>query len=183
MRFLLFFSLFFICVIFCSFIFFQEDNLAKYHLAQKKIPTIAKKIAKINGLRLLAPNQLWLVDEQANWSGWLLDLVDRRQLTAEQAKELTVRIANQLFNELKKDRIFHDALRELVKNDPNELQDTELNANRIGLKIAFWDENMNRYPKPYISQVRVARGIISYYVARPDQSLEFLSSEPLILTP
>ena len=43
---------------------------------------------------------------------------------------------------------------------------------RLGLKIAFWDENVNRYPEPYLSQIKVINGIIYYYQVNPkDQSL------------
>lgn len=41
------------------------------------------------------------------------------------------------------------------------------NPNRLGLKIDFWDKNMNRPQKPYIAQITFSHGMFSYYQADP----------------
>jgi hypothetical protein len=45
--------------------------------------------------------------------------------------------------------------------------------NRIGLRIGFWDANIDRPMPPHLAQIKVVEGKILYYQANPkDQSLQ-----------
>ena len=48
-----------------------------------------------------------------------------------------------------------------------------LSPELIGFKINFWDEKVNRFKPPYISQIRLADGQFYYHFANPEtQALE-----------
>jgi hypothetical protein len=89
-----------------------------------------------------------------------------------------------LFEQMESDSKFQYYLRESIKVESKysveAKYDMTLSPEKLGIKLSFWDQNMDRYPAPYISQVRVADGMVYYYSANPsDQSLQLVTSEPL----
>lgn len=147
---------------------------------------IAQRNAARHRMQFLIHGTLKMVDDKSHWSGWAGSILGRQQLTKKEAKLECCALYEEILSEMQKTPIFQLWLREAVTRDIHEKPVNEANPvdeDRFALKIAFWDQNMDRYPQPYISQVRIARGMISYYVAKPDQSLELLQTEPLTAIP
>lgn len=64
------------------------------------------------------------------------------------------------------------------KNCQNSYIQDEPQVHKISLKIAFWDENVERPHKPYLAEILFSKGIFYYYYANPKtQKLKLVSQE------
>lgn len=107
---------------------------------------------------------------------WALSLVSHEKLTLDKArvKILTV----------------FDDYKALTLGNPEFVQagliyaeqgsDLPINENKIGIRLAFWDENVDRPWPPYVAQVRVGEGIIKYYYVADET--QRLNEDPYIET-
>jgi hypothetical protein len=96
-------------------------------------------------------------------------LVDHRSLTLEQARPIVVAMIRDLLHE-----VYHNpAYAAYLKKNGQEIAwyDPVLSPKRFGIKIAFWDKDVNRPSPPYLSQIKISEGLIHYFYANPDQSL------------
>jgi len=92
-------------------------------------------------------------------------------VTIDQSRKLAKNIMNDFWRFASTDKEIYKDMQVYCKILKN--YDPILTPNRLGMKLSFWDKNMNRLPAPYISQVIVSDGFIYFYTADPkDQSLQ-----------
>lgn len=106
---------------------------------------------------------------------WAINLVDHKKLTLDEARIEILAI--------------YDDYKRLTANNPEFLSEYQIytdamgdplfHEGKIGIKLAFWDENVDRPWPPYVAQIRVSEGTIKYFfVADETQKL----GEPYIET-
>lgn len=139
------------------------DNMAEANFFR----VFAKNLAKKYQMEYLNVGVGYIVDSRV--VAFDTSLVDHRALTLEQARPIVV-------------AMLHDAIREFYQN-PNyaayfkkrheqlKWYSPEVSPKRFGMKIAFWNKDVNRPPPPYLSQIKISEGLIHYFYAQPDQSL------------
>jgi hypothetical protein len=49
---------------------------------------------------------------------------------------------------------------------------------QFAFRISFWDENIDRQPQPYIAEIRLLDGGLSYFTANENQQLVLTFEEP-----
>lgn len=102
---------------------------------------------------------------------WDLSIMCNYQWTVDQARPYVIAIIQEFYHKACTDPIMQREIYECIKRDiiPNE----PFTMAHVGLKLAFWDKDVNRPPQPYVSRIIVAEGEIRYYMANPkDQSLQ-----------
>lgn len=102
---------------------------------------------------------------------WDLSLMSHHPMTIEQARPVIVSMMNEFWQKATQDPYMQREIYEL--RTQKILPDLVLTPESLGLKIAFWDKDVNRPLPPYLGRIIVAEGKIRYYMANPrDQSLE-----------
>lgn len=100
---------------------------------------------------------------------WDVSLVDHRSLTIEQARPIIFAMIQDMLRETNSKPIYKAYLKDVAKS--LRWYDPVLSPKRFGIKLAFWDKDVNRPRPPYLSQIKVSEGLIYYFYANPDQSL------------
>lgn len=96
-------------------------------------------------------------------------LVDHRSLTLEQARPIVVAMIHETLHEFYHNPAYAAYLKKTAQTI--SWYDPKVSPKRFGIKIAFWDKDVNRPPPPYLSQIKISEGLIHYFYANPDQSL------------
>lgn len=172
-------SYFVSCILFLSLnaLHASLDNI-DVHAADNNVEAFGKKIAKKFDLKYLNNGVGTIVDSKK--VAWDISLMTNRQWTIDQARPVVTAIMAEFWNFTSQDKDI--SLHMHALGGEYKWYDPILTPNRLGLKIAFWDQNVNRPKFPYVSQVIVSEGTISYYFADPkDQSLQPPVTEPLQL--
>lgn len=100
-----------------------------------------------------------------------LSLMCNYQWTIQQARPYVVAMMQEFWQKASCDSNMYREAHEL--NKYGVLPGGSYTIASLGLKIAFWDKDVNRPPQPYVSRIIVAEGEIRYYMANPkDQSLQ-----------
>ncbi len=107
---------------------------------------------------------------------WAINLVDHKQLTLDEARVEILSV--------------FDNYKQLTVDNPNFMKtyqvytetngDPLFNETKIGIKLAFWDENVDRPRPPYVAQIRVAKGEIKYFFVADET--QRLGDDPVIET-
>jgi hypothetical protein len=134
----------------------------------KSLANFGEQLAKKNGMKCLKTHVGSIVDSKI--VAWDISLLSDQQLTIEQARPMVVAMIKDFWKKVNDDPSFDNGLKELHKT--MSWYSPELTPKRLGIRIAFWDKDVNRPLPPYISQIKVLEGRIEYYQANPkDQSL------------
>ncbi len=59
----------------------------------------------------------------------------------------------------------------------NSKWDTDINSSKLGFKIGFWNENVDRPLAPYLAHILVADRTVKYYYA--DSNTQALQEPPI----
>lgn len=156
------------CIFACWMLFGATLQASVDVKGMRKLESFGRQQAKKYQMRYLNKGVGTIVDSPT--VAWDISLVGPQKLTLEQARTLIVCMLDEFLTLVTKDPLFD----EYLKNEKKLLSwyDPVLSPKRIGIKLAFWDENVDRYPSPYISQIKAMEGKVFYYQANPkDQSL------------
>lgn len=96
---------------------------------------------------------------------WSVHWVSDDSLNLEQAKQLASSIYDAFWKEVSTNPAFEAELQLRAQELPKIGK--KIIPEMIGFKINFWDKNVNRYKPPYIAQIKLSDGILSYYFADP----------------
>lgn len=142
--------------------------------AKKVVNDIGHAFAKKYQMHLLTVGTGSLID--APKTKWVISLVSEQQMTIEQARPLIKEMINTFWDKVQKDQVFSNYLK--LESSKYYYIDPTLSQKDIGIKIAFWDVNVNRPLHPYLSQIRVVGGdkVYFHYADPKDQSLQ----EPIV---
>jgi hypothetical protein len=125
---------------------------------------IGNKLAEKYNIQFLLEGSRDLVDSQRteifSWS-----FVDDKKSTLEEARPIILNIINDIYASMNEKLIYSKYLDALKKTWPSI--DTRILIENVGIKLAFWDENVNRPKNPYLAQIKVSDGKIRYYYADP----------------
>jgi hypothetical protein len=134
-----------------------------------QLALFGNKLAKKHGLIYLNKGVGSVVDSKN--VAWDLSLMGYQQITLEQARSFVVPIIEDFWHQVTTNPIFVAYLKNA--HSIMDWYDPRLTPKRIGIKIALWDANIDRYPAPYISQIKICDGLVHYYQAdSKDQSLQ-----------
>jgi hypothetical protein len=141
----------------------------------KALFLLSKKICAENNLNLTAfANVCGYTNsstpfEAAFWGNHTLSLTDARKLTA----QLSFRILQFV-------RTNTEALKRLQvwkEDHPSTSIADVATPENIALRLSFWDDNIDRQPEPYIAEVRLRDGKVTYYTADEKQFLKQIFEE------
>ena len=109
----------------------------------------------------------------AMWGSQRLNLEEARALSARCCKALLeFARTNQVYKEYIK-RSSTDKYAKYAKY-PSATPIPE----QFAFRISFWDENIDRQPQPYIAEIRLLDGTLSYFTANENQQLVLTFEEP-----
>ena len=120
----------------------------------KSWDVVARKLARQFGQRYLSSGTGLLVGGGL----WDYSVVDHRQMTLPEGRKLVAEMLQTTLNQTLKDPIYQEYLR-----SQNMPYDSEILTSKFGIKIAFWNENVDRPLFPYLAQIRAAEGKVYFY--------------------
>jgi len=132
--------------------------------AFRNLEKFGQQLAKKNQLVYLNRGLGILVDNRD--VALAISLMGRQKLTIEETRPLIVGMVQEFINLMKSDPTFEAYMQETHKH--TSWYDPVMSPKRIGIKVSFWDANVDRYPPPYVSQVKVKEGKIFYYQTKSD---------------
>jgi len=107
---------------------------------------------------------------------WVLNFTSCQALTIEQARPLIADLSYQLLYKAHHDKLFAKYCQ--LSAGPHRSPDVE--DKLLGIRLAFWDQNINRPLYPYLAQIRLADSKVYYYYADPQtQALQEAKVESL----
>lgn len=152
---------------------FLWNNTSEVDAASNNVAAFGKKVAKKNQMKFLNDGVGTIVSSSVAWdkkAAWDISIMADRAWTIDQARPVVVNIMQEFWDAVSQDPVVLKHMQEVHGNHPG--YDPVLTPDRLGLKLAFWDKDVNRPRAPYISQIIVSDGFIKYYTADPkDQSL------------
>lgn len=105
-------------------------------------------------------------------------VTSNRKVTLEIGKALAIDFLNAYFLELRTNQDVLSWYKELTEWHPKRYNGN-LGLKNIRIRIAFWDENVERPKAPYLSEIDFAYGKFHYYEADPEtQALKLVLEEP-----
>ncbi|KAF3362547.1 hypothetical protein PHSC3_000785 [Chlamydiales bacterium STE3] len=133
--------------------------------ARKCFTTYSKEIANRNGWILLHPAGVHSIvnDRLVVWASKYM--VKPRPMTKEQFEPIVLEAYKYLFTKVKNEPFFDEYL-QCWANDYHTSK-RELTSDLVGIRIDFWDGNVDRYTYPNLAQVIVKGGKVYYYYADP----------------
>lgn len=136
---------------------------------ERMIDDFGKKLAQKNEMKFLRSGVGAIVN--SNLTAWDLSLTSNKNWTIEQARPIIVSMIKEFLNLVLDNPDIENYIKKISSNRPSF--NSELSPRRIGFKLAFWDENVDRPLPPYLAQIKVMEGKIFYFYANPkDQSLQ-----------
>lgn len=147
----------------------NEDQVKVAKQSKSTVEDLAKQLEKKYQMRLINTGRSFFSNPYDKL--WGFALMDSRKLTIEQARPIMVNMAQSFLQLLNQNKCFKIYLR----NDKPKRMDPDKDPlyPLIAIKVAFWDQDVNRPPQPYVADMRFEDGKITYYVANPkDQSLQ-----------
>lgn len=136
----------------------------------------AEKLGSPYGLKVLLSGTGETIAKSKHRGLWAIHFVSQQTLTIEEARPMATYMAEELINFIYTNPSFTDYFAQL-RYPPNDKKKPALTD--MGFRIAFWDENVNRPQRPYVAEIYLADGVLSYFYANPDtQALENPVVEP-----
>lgn len=133
------------------------------------LESYGRQLAKQYGMDYISRGVGNIVDSMEVY--WDLNLFSQQRLTIEQSRHIVVAFMTDFWNKLSRDEAILDDIQYNIRE--KLLPHQQMIPSALGLRLSFWDENVDRYPSPYVSRVVVAEGKVRYYMADPkDQSLQ-----------
>lgn len=151
---------FFFLTVCCSYVAPEvlEDRKARKHLDE-----FGEAWAKQHQMYYLGNCTGGLVDSTD--CGWSVNFIDNHNTNLADAKVKAKALAEILWKRVASDPSFITVQKMHASHyswaSPN------LSIERIGFKIAFWDENVERPLPPYIAQIQFRHGKLLYFYADP----------------
>ncbi len=103
--------------------------------------------------------------------GWDISVMTNQKLTIDEARPVIVKAIEGFLQLIYSNSGFQNDVVDMRKRYPRWTIG-DVAPDKIGIKLAFWDENVDRPLPPYLAQVRVVGGKILYFEANAhDQSL------------
>ncbi len=99
-----------------------------------------------------------------------------QKLTLEEGIALATTVESALLNAVYQNPIFAkycESMNVVQKVDYHKISDSQ-----VGIRVAFWDENVNRPLYPYLAEIRAFEGKIYCYYANP--TTQALEEDPVI---
>lgn len=166
---------FIITLLLCAFTGCYRSNygppteVAKNYAIKKYALTIAKQ----HSFNLLMVN-----DVTSNYSAYYcMAFTSDQQLSLEQGKALAIPIVYDFLQMLSQDPAVKAYCDHEIQTSKYRFASPPRPQN-IGLKIAFWDQNVNRPKNPYLAEIMFESGFFHYYEADPDtQALRLIHKE------
>jgi hypothetical protein len=155
------------------FLFFSKTRVdaapKEFDKRTKALETFGKQLANKNGMKYLIAGVGSVVDSRI--VAWDISLTCDREMTVEQARPMVVNMIQDFWQKVNQDPVFVTCLKIMHQKQPQ--YDPVLTPKRMGMKIAFWDKNVDRPLPPNLAQIKVMEGSIYYFQANPkDQSLQ-----------
>lgn len=122
------------------------------------------KMAKKYNLELLVTGTGTIVDSHI--ANWVVSYLSHDQLSLHQVRPIITSMAKELYQLITTDPKFLN-YQNLQNQDYQEPLIPKLDPDRIGIKITFWDQNMDRMKQPAIAQVIFNDKTITYFFADP----------------
>jgi len=120
--------------------------------------------------------KLFLVGNVAKNATYCIVFTSERELHLDEGKTLAISLYQEFLQMCTTDPIVTGYAKKFTKGSW-PLDETPRPEN-VGLKIAFWDNEINRPPAPYLSEILVENGTFHYYEAVPDtQALQLVFKE------
>lgn len=162
--------LFFVLTIFPLFAAPKFDPEA----APRQLEKYGEYLAKKNHMILISKGVGTVVDSRKVL--YDINLMSHHFWTIDEARPYVVGIMQELWYLVHQDPKILSEIEELRRQD---ILLVEFTPAAMGMKINFWDQDVNRPMPPYLARIIVADGEIRYYQAnRHDQSLK----EPFVET-
>jgi len=137
---------------------------------RKQYDAIGQKAGKKHGLRLLTSGFEDLLDEQK--VTFVLNYMSREKMTQAEAGAFTLNLVQEIWQLLKDDRYYLNYIHTIAPmNIYNEEDLIPPRIEHVGIKLTFWDEEMNRMKPPHVAQVQVSGGKIRYYYSDENEFL------------
>jgi hypothetical protein len=138
--------------------------------AQGKIKNFGIWLAKENEMKYLNRGCGLILDSPRIL--YELSLMSHHAWTIEEARPVIVGMIYHFLNLLYNDKTIVAHVKYIHELMP-KAKTPDLTHDKIGLKIGFWDMNIDRPLPPHLAQIKVVEGKIFYYQANPkDQTLQ-----------
>lgn len=100
-----------------------------------------------------------------------ISLMGYQNMTVDMARLMIMSIYQDFLYEVTHNPVYDFYFKKVAENV--KWYDPVFTPGRLGIRITFWDRNIDRYPPPYVSMVKVYLERIEYYLANPtDQFLQ-----------
>jgi hypothetical protein len=120
-----------------------------------------ERFAKSHGMKFL-----YLGDVTGTQrSFYCIALLDNRPTTIEQGKKFAIYLLRDFANMMHTDGAVLNCFKFYKKMSPEK--PLKLPLKKIGFKITYWDNDMNRFKPPYLAEIIFAEGVCYYYEADP----------------
>ena len=98
-------------------------------------------------------------------------------LSLEQAKSLAARCNKELLSFTQTNQMYKDYIKERSTWRNEKYPSPTPIPEQLAYRISFWDENIDRPVAPYIAEIRLLDGRLSYFTADENQQLVLVSEE------
>lgn len=164
-----------VIVLFCSMSFLGPQTISER--ADKQLKKDALKLCKKYKLDFLSISDSRILESKDEHADYTINMMSHREMTKEEVRELTKSFLQDLWRDLKASPIYVECAIESWKF--KKIKEKPLHPLVMGIKLSFWDEQMDRRGAPYISLIKVMEGKFFYYYADPaTQKLQ----EPIVET-
>jgi len=147
---------------FIGFSSFRDPNFFK--IPYKKANDLGNQLAKKYGMQLQETTGGSSID--ATKCDFCMLFINWNARTIEEARPMVKEIAEKLWKLAKEDPSFQayfiEACKTLTYLSPT------ISKERIGIRMDFWDKEVNRPLYPYLAQIVLKDGIFYYYYADPN---------------
>ena len=156
-----------ICLVLCIGVLFvplsvsglitHGGKLSAYR--DKTMNSFGRNLAKKNDMKFLGNGLSEMVGSPN--ARWTLSLMSRQRITLEETRRLVCSMTGEFWNHISTHLYYKEDIAN--KNYRSETYHS-INIDKMGIKVSFWDSDMDRYPPPYVSQFRVKEGKIQYFM-------------------
>ncbi len=109
---------------------------------------------------------------------WALSLTSLQKIELDEGKKLAKLMMIDLLKEYNENEVFKNYIK--VFNGGYRTQKELFDNRKIGFKLAFWDENVDRPSHPYLAQIRLADEKVYFYYA--DEKTQALKEPPVAIS-
>ena len=172
-------SLFVVLTVTCLFL--QSCNSSRYNGLEKQmhlsLDRYGNALAKKNNMKLLIVGDVTDARKTSLiFPSYCLSLFSKDKTTLDEGRVLAARLVEEFWDMLKQDvevkkyaQVVHEKMASFPLDVPLE---------KVGYKISFWDQNIDRIQKPYLAEIHFYHKKFRYYVANEEtQEVELIFEE------